>query len=639
MQLLRVDLLVMLQLVISKKGEVIMSGGNIQDVVMRITGDNSIDEFYLADGRAFSQHLDEFESYKADYATDVKRPPNGFTPAVGNGIVDDTIAIQSMLDAGLALYFPRGEYLITDSLKLLEKSVAVGDYNSNILYDESLTKILFMPTTLKDLFVLKTPRTTSHIQGITIKGFSIKCGNGNGNAVFNMPKLYGFNGDHLMIWTGFKYGIIMDGWMMSHFKNCNWQGLTEVYIYLVKSYTNDITVSTWFEKCYFGQTAKLVLKVEEWCTNSLTFNDCQMESTKGLFDIWTENSVFVYNNYVENVPNADGVGSVAIKLGVSGGKTGANIAKFVYTGNNFQGYAGSWANALFLQADFFRTINISGVQIYHFKTLLDITANVDIVSFEDVFTTNVVNLGLSTIDWSKVKTSRCNFRLCVQDISNASEYLDTVDRVIEMNFIPKNVTLVKKKSLFMDLDERIKQKDKNSNIRRFGFLDAASSTATFSGTKLVKGEVIYNNVISKGMPVGWVSEKYSRDAQAALYDAVTTSGSPVVSSVGTFWDFKVYDYVTLSAGMPSTTVQYRIIAMNTAKTEITLDTNATGNASAVAVVLPTHSLLPFGQISYRTHAGIPTETPNFIGEEMLDTTNGKWYKSKSLTSGDWVALN
>jgi hypothetical protein len=46
-----------------------------------------------------------------------------------------------------------------------------------------------------------------------------------------------------------------------------------------------------------------------------------------------------------------------------------------------------------------------------------------------------------------------------------------------------------------------------------------------------------------------------------------------------------------------------------------------------------------GQAGYRTHAGAPTETPYFIGEELLDTTNGKWYKSKGLTSADWVALN
>jgi hypothetical protein len=46
-----------------------------------------------------------------------------------------------------------------------------------------------------------------------------------------------------------------------------------------------------------------------------------------------------------------------------------------------------------------------------------------------------------------------------------------------------------------------------------------------------------------------------------------------------------------------------------------------------------------GQIGYRTSSGAPTVTPNFVGEELLDTTNGKWYKAKGATGSDWVALN
>jgi hypothetical protein len=48
----------------------------------------------------------------------------------------------------------------------------------------------------------------------------------------------------------------------------------------------------------------------------------------------------------------------------------------------------------------------------------------------------------------------------------------------------------------------------------------------------------------------------------------------------------------------------------------------------------------FGQMGIRTSAGTPVSlVPNFIGEEVLDTVNGKWYKSTGLSSGNWVALN
>lgn len=48
---------------------------------------------------------------------------------------------------------------------------------------------------------------------------------------------------------------------------------------------------------------------------------------------------------------------------------------------------------------------------------------------------------------------------------------------------------------------------------------------------------------------------------------------------------------------------------------------------------------PFGQIGVRQISAPPTLTPNFIGEEVLDVPNKKWYKSTGTTSSDWVALN
>ena len=48
-----------------------------------------------------------------------------------------------------------------------------------------------------------------------------------------------------------------------------------------------------------------------------------------------------------------------------------------------------------------------------------------------------------------------------------------------------------------------------------------------------------------------------------------------------------------------------------------------------------------GQNGYRGFSGAPSTNANFIGEESLDTVNGKWYKAKNTGTGatDWVALN
>lgn len=52
----------------------------------------------------------------ADFILNVKYPPNGLTPAVGDGTKDDTAAIQGCLDyatskGGMCVYFPSGKYL------------------------------------------------------------------------------------------------------------------------------------------------------------------------------------------------------------------------------------------------------------------------------------------------------------------------------------------------------------------------------------------------------------------------------------------------------------------------------------------------------------------------------------------------
>jgi tetratricopeptide (TPR) repeat protein len=48
---------------------------------------------------------------------------------------------------------------------------------------------------------------------------------------------------------------------------------------------------------------------------------------------------------------------------------------------------------------------------------------------------------------------------------------------------------------------------------------------------------------------------------------------------------------------------------------------------------------PFGQVGYRTSAGAPNAStpylmPNFVGEELLDTTNNIWYKAVGTTGAD-----
>jgi hypothetical protein len=44
---------------------------------------------------------------------------------------------------------------------------------------------------------------------------------------------------------------------------------------------------------------------------------------------------------------------------------------------------------------------------------------------------------------------------------------------------------------------------------------------------------------------------------------------------------------------------------------------------------------------YRSNAGTPVAVlvPNYIGEEVLDTTNKLWYKSVGTTNADWKQIS
>lgn len=75
----------------------------------------------------------------ASFILNVKFPPEGLTPAVGDGTADDTIAIQGCIDyanshGGKAVYFPSGAYL-TQSITLKNNVSLVG-------FDSSTTKLV-----------------------------------------------------------------------------------------------------------------------------------------------------------------------------------------------------------------------------------------------------------------------------------------------------------------------------------------------------------------------------------------------------------------------------------------------------------------------------------------------------------------
>ena len=84
----------------------------------------------------------------ANFMLNVKYPPSGLTPAVGDGTKDDTEALQGCIDyasthEGMNVYFPSGSYL-TSALTVKNKVSLIGasQYNTKIVLKGGATKAL-----------------------------------------------------------------------------------------------------------------------------------------------------------------------------------------------------------------------------------------------------------------------------------------------------------------------------------------------------------------------------------------------------------------------------------------------------------------------------------------------------------------
>jgi hypothetical protein len=52
------------------------------------------------------------------------------------------------------------------------------------------------------------------------------------------------------------------------------------------------------------------------------------------------------------------------------------------------------------------------------------------------------------------------------------------------------------------------------------------------------------------------------------------------------------------------------------------------------------SRFKLGSATIKQASGVPSSTPEFIGQDYLDTATNKFYKAKgTASSADWIALN
>jgi hypothetical protein len=157
--------------------------------------------------------------------------------AVGNGIADDTVAIQTALNTGKKVYLPKGTYLITASLLLDfgNELVGAGTSRTGITNNGSFTAIK-----------MKTPSVTQY--NIRINNFTIT-GNSNGSPYQSGIDLTGMSRaviENVSVWNCSGSGFRAEGETNSSSVATGWGYCYYNWLYNVHAYGCGSGLALWY---------------------------------------------------------------------------------------------------------------------------------------------------------------------------------------------------------------------------------------------------------------------------------------------------------------------------------------------------------------------------------------------------------
>jgi hypothetical protein len=334
--------------------------------------------------------------------------------AVGNGIANDTAAIQAAIDAAQGtqqVFFPAGTYKVTATLNLYKGSNLIGINQSQGYWEYSAnfisTKILFAPTAEADLFTVQNlPAPTQDFKGhVSVGGMYIQ-GDGNGTTpgfarrAFNLETvIYGnfFNLEIIYFWSAF---LCVDT-INNRFSNIRISSCTTScveYNGLAPPTTDVWTICT-FSNSPIG--VRLASGI------NIRFTDCIFETLDYYgFVIWKEcRNIQVIGCYTENVPSSNDATRSMFQVGLSGATSSLATILQVVGGV----FAGRNAGVVGTFADIYDVVGVQIIGAYVARY------------------TNVIKTDASTADFA-VATYGIQFNSCttfannVQKISGASDY-------------------------------------------------------------------------------------------------------------------------------------------------------------------------------------------------------------------------
>lgn len=241
--------------------------------------------------------------------------------AIGDGIEDDTAAIQACIDANNCVFFPAGTYLVTN-LDLKANLVITGVGAGGAILKQSSA------TGLKGLFFVDSgsPSATVdniEIKNITVQGRSVEDGfwefyhlitlHGVRNVYIHHCIIKGFQGDGIYIGASASAGVERHNYDIDISQNY-FDGVN-------KENRNGVTVID-------GQNVKI---------HHNTFTRCTKSTMPGPIDIEPDNYAFHYIKDINISDNyfVDNGGNVAC-IGIVGGSAVARPTSIIIHGNQFR---------------------------------------------------------------------------------------------------------------------------------------------------------------------------------------------------------------------------------------------------------------------------------------------------------------
>jgi hypothetical protein len=263
--------------------------------------------------------------------------------AVGNGVADDTVAIQNAINAtsalGQVLFIPAGTYKVTDTISMPRSTQISGEHvntNAGGFGDLPLGTIInFAPTSPRSLFVSSGTYSGSFRSGYLIENLYI-AGNSSsstGNSIYAINAELITDGlfRNLAI-AFFRTGIYVKSTINNRFE----------YVRVINAYEHCVlydgglaTTDVW-EQCYFSNAPVGVNTTDGGVALAIRFHKCIFETlTNYGVQLAKENFNWTFIDcYAEDVPAAGSpsIDAAMFKLGYRGSVDSGNPIAYIIGG-------------------------------------------------------------------------------------------------------------------------------------------------------------------------------------------------------------------------------------------------------------------------------------------------------------------